>query len=147
MPRRKATEGFRNRPAEASAPDMRSALTVTSRRRASKRPLMKNRTITLLPFSSLAPESIQGFLDDLATISLKHGVVLDFADMMPIYPQVAGYFAGMGGYLTACTDERMVHFADESERLHAQSPHTRGFRTAFADLSAHDRLRILRDLR
>lgn len=36
-------------------------------------------------------ETIQAYLDAIAALSIKHGLVIDFANLMPTYPGIGGY--------------------------------------------------------
>jgi hypothetical protein len=95
-------------------------------------------------FSTLPSDTIQSFLDGLAALSTRHGIVVDMANLMPLHPGAGGYFVSPGGYLTTASPDE----AGEMMRAPQGSaaPEARAYVTAFAAISGHDRLRILRDI-
>ena len=96
---------------------------------------------------SLPPETIQAFLDALAALSLRHGIVVDSGSHAPMHPDVGGYLLATGGYLhTYAPGEQLVRrvVANLYDAL-CQTP-SATFVADFAGMTAHERMRSLRGL-
>ncbi|HRO27394.1 MAG TPA: hypothetical protein PLD19_08160 [Luteimonas sp.] len=95
------------------------------------------------------PQTIQTYLEAVAALSIKHGLVIDFANVMPTYPGVGGYCLTRCGYLRVYAHDELPVEAVTRERLLAEpeDPRHHTYIADFASMSAHDRLRLLGDSR
>jgi hypothetical protein len=98
-----------------------------------------------------SPATIQAYLDGIAALSIRHGLVADFANLMPLYPEVGGYCLTGCGYLRVYTTGELADVAAIREQLRAASAASdtrpRTYISDFASLSGHERLRLLKDSR
>jgi hypothetical protein len=90
----------------------------------------------------LPAEAIQVYLDDLAALSARHGIVIDSGSLVPRAADVGGYLLGTHGFLYAYkAGDRVVEVfrANLDAALKQRQP-----RTLTADISgitAHDLIR------
>lgn len=105
---------------------------------------MNIRGFEVAPFNSLPADDIQAFLQGLAVLSLRHGVVVDMANLMPRYAGVGGYFLSSDGYLTIASPDEVDEMAHAIQE--AASPESRAYMAPFGSMTSHDRIRILRGL-
>lgn len=109
---------------------------------------MHRQTSQLPQLDTLPAETVQAYLGALAALSAKFGIVIVTGSLLPMHPGVDGYHIAPGGYLFAYDrDERAsIGVAGGLRDLPTKNPrHT--FMCDIAGMSAHNRLRILRDLR
>lgn len=97
---------------------------------------------------TLPPETIHAYLDALAALSLRFGIVVASGSLVPTHADVGGYFIAPGGYLFVYDRDKRSSF-DLAADLHdvptGQPPST--FVSDVAGMTAHDRVRILAGLR
>lgn len=98
--------------------------------------------------SSLPPETVQTYLDALATISAKFGIVIDCGSLRPMDDDVGGYLLTTGGYLRLYSiGDRVADVVRDNLRGDGPAqwdPHT--MVSDIAGLSAHDLIRFIRKL-
>lgn len=104
----------------------------------------------MMPFAQptnvdhLPREQVQAYLDDLAALSARHGIVIDSGSLAPRSDAVGGYLLAAGGYLyTYPVGDRVVEVvrANLCEAFAQRQP-----RTMTADITgitAHDLIRRL----
>ena len=100
-----------------------------------------------LPFDTISFETRQAFLDALAALSMAFGIVAHCATLMPMEADAEAYGVGPDGYLMAATIATLSYQPDIWGHRGRNDPRPRFITTAFASVTAHDRLRILRDAR
>ena len=92
----------------------------------------------------LPPEKVQRFLDDLAALSARHGIVIDSGSLSPRSDAVGGYLLAAGGYLHVyAVDDREADVirANLDEVFAQRRPRT--MTAGIAGITAHDLIRRL----
>jgi hypothetical protein len=90
----------------------------------------------------LPRESVQAFLDDLAMLSVRHGIVIDSGSLVPRRDYVGGYLLATSGYLhTYPVGDRETEAvtANLHEAFAQRRPHT--LTADIAGITAHDLIR------
>ena len=101
----------------------------------------------LLQITSLPPDTVQAYLDALAALSARYGIVIDSGSLRPIDGDIGGYLLTTGGYLRLYPlGDRVAHVIRDSlsNAPGRCDPYTRV--SDIAGLSAHDLIRLLRKL-
>jgi hypothetical protein len=92
----------------------------------------------------LPRETVQAFLDDLAALSARHGVVIDSGSLVPRDDDVGGYLLATAGYLHSYAvgdREAEVVRANLLDAMAQQPPRT--MTADIAGLTAHELIRRL----
>jgi hypothetical protein len=100
-----------------------------------------------LQINSLPPDTVQAYLDALAALSARYGIVIDSGSLRPMDGDIGGYLLTTGGYLGLYPlGDRMADVIRDnlSSAPGRCDPYTRV--SDIAGLSAHDLIRLLRKL-
>jgi hypothetical protein len=92
----------------------------------------------------LPRERVQAYLDDLAALAARHGIVIDSGSLLPRRDDVGGYLLAVGGYLhTYPVGDRDVEVvrANLREALAQRQPRT--MTADIATITGHDLIRRL----
>jgi hypothetical protein len=90
----------------------------------------------------LPRETVQAYLDDLAALSARHGIVIDSGSLVPRRDDVGGYLLATGGYLHAyAAGDREVHVVTANLREAFAERQPRTMTANIAGITAHDLIR------
>lgn len=90
----------------------------------------------------LPRETVQAFLDDLAALSARHGIVIDSGSLVPRDDDVGGYLLATAGYLYAYSvGDRGVEVVRSNllDAIARQPPRT--MTADIAGITAHELIR------
>jgi hypothetical protein len=92
----------------------------------------------------LPRERVQAYLDDLAALSARHGIVIDSGSLVPRRDDVGGYLLAVGGFLHAYpVGDREVEVVRANLREAIAQRQPRTMTADIAGISAHDLIRRL----
>jgi hypothetical protein len=90
----------------------------------------------------LPRENVQAFLNDLAMLSVRHGIVIDSGSLVPRRNDVGGYLLATSGYLhTYPVGDREVQVVAANIREAFAPRRPRTLTAAIAGITAHDLIR------
>ena len=102
----------------------------------------------MMPFAKptnldhLPRERVQAFLDDLAVLSARHGIVIDSGSLVPRRDDVGGYLFATAGYLHAYpVGDRDVEVVRANFREAFAQRQPRTMTADIAGITAHDLIR------
>lgn len=90
----------------------------------------------------LPREKVQAFLDDLATLAARHGIVINCGSLEPRGDDLGGYLLATGGYLhTYPVGDREVEVVRANIREAFAQRRPRTMTADIAGITAHDLIR------
>lgn len=90
----------------------------------------------------LPREVVQAYLDDLAALSARHGIVIDSGSLVPRHDNVGGYLLATAGYLHAYpVGDREVEVVRANLREALARCRPRTMTADITGITAHDLIR------